>query len=178
MIGATWNVRGLNKRGKLQCITDFINDNSLDFVGFQETKKEDFDEYVLLNIHRDFIWHHLPTIGTAGGILVGLNSRKFEALAWRNTNSCVAVMIKNITDKFVWRFVSVYGSPYEEGKANFIQELHEVVENWSGPTLFRGDFNLVADVKEKNNGVVDQKWVDLFKDRMNHHGLVEIFYLV
>jgi hypothetical protein len=72
-------------------------------------------------------------------------------------------MIKNITDKFVWRFVSVYGSPYEEGKANFIQELHEVVENWSGPTLFGGDFNLVADVKEKNNGVVDQKWVDFLK---------------
>jgi exonuclease III len=42
MIGATWNVRGLNKRGKLQCITDFVADNKLDFVGFQETKKEGF----------------------------------------------------------------------------------------------------------------------------------------
>jgi exonuclease III len=38
MIGATWNVRGLNKRGKLQCITDFVVENKLDFVGFQETK--------------------------------------------------------------------------------------------------------------------------------------------
>jgi exonuclease III len=40
MKGATWNIRGLNKRGKLQCITDFINDNKLDFVIFQETKKK------------------------------------------------------------------------------------------------------------------------------------------
>lgn len=39
MIGAFWNVRGLNKEGRLQCITDFVNDNSLDFVGLQETKK-------------------------------------------------------------------------------------------------------------------------------------------
>jgi hypothetical protein len=38
-------------------------------------------------------------------------------------------MIKNVIDKFVWRFVCVYGSAYEEGKANFIQELHDVMEN-------------------------------------------------
>jgi exonuclease III len=42
MIGATWNVRGLNQRGKLQCITDFVLGNKLDFVGFQETKKREF----------------------------------------------------------------------------------------------------------------------------------------
>lgn len=39
MKGATWNIRGLNKRGKLQCITNFINDNKVDFVSFQETKR-------------------------------------------------------------------------------------------------------------------------------------------
>jgi exonuclease III len=81
MIGATWNIRGLNKRGKLQCITDFAGDNNLDFVAFQETKKEDFDDSVLNQVHRDFIWDFVPAKGTAGGFLVGLNSRKFEALA-------------------------------------------------------------------------------------------------
>jgi len=38
-------------------------------------------------------------------------------------------MIRNVIDKFVWRFVSVYGSSYEEGKADFIQELHEIMDN-------------------------------------------------
>ena len=42
MIGAFWNVRGLNKAGRLKCIADFIVDNKLDFVGFQETKKREF----------------------------------------------------------------------------------------------------------------------------------------
>jgi exonuclease III len=111
MIGATWNVRGLNKRGKLQCITDFVEDNKLDFVGFQETKKDKFDDSFLNQVHKDFIWNYVPTTGTAGGFLVGLNSTKFEALAWRKTNSCIVVMIKNVIDKFIWRFVSVYGSP-------------------------------------------------------------------
>ena len=60
--------------------------------------------------------------------------------------------------------MSVYGSSYEEGKARFIQELHEILDNWSGPTLLGGGFNLVANMKEKNNGIANQKWVDLFKD--------------
>ena len=55
----------------------------------------------LNQVHRDFIWHFLPVDGTAGGILVGLNNKKFEVIAWRNTNSCVSVMIRNVVDKFV-----------------------------------------------------------------------------
>jgi endonuclease/exonuclease/phosphatase (EEP) superfamily protein YafD len=55
----------------------------------------------------------------------------------------------------MWRFVSVHGSSYEEGKEDFIQELHEVMDNWSGPTLFAGDFNLVSNLKEKSNGLVN-----------------------
>jgi exonuclease III len=89
MIGAAWNVRGLNKRYKLQCITDFVDENKLDFVGFQETKKDKFDDSFLNQVHKDFIWDFLLAVGTAGGILVGLNSKKFEALAWRKTNSDV-----------------------------------------------------------------------------------------
>ena len=42
---------------------------------------------------------------------------------------CVSVMIKNIDSKFIWRFISVYGSPYDEGKSEFIQELHSLLDN-------------------------------------------------
>jgi exonuclease III len=42
MIGAFWNIRGLNKDGHLHCLADFVKNNSLDFVGLQETKKENF----------------------------------------------------------------------------------------------------------------------------------------
>lgn len=149
MIGATWNVRGLNKKGKLQCIADFISNNHLDFVGFQETKEESFEDSFLCSVNKYFVWHHLPAVGTAGGILVGLNSKTMEALAWRNTNSCVSVMIKNIADKFVWRYVCVYGSHYEEGKLDFIQELHEVIDSWYGPTLFGETLTWLLIVKKK-----------------------------
>ena len=115
MIGATWNIRGLLKRGKLQCITDFIKDNNLDFVSFQETKKESFEDSFLNYASGDFVWNYLPTEGTAGGILVGINERKFEALAWQKTKFYVSVMIKNCDTKLVWRFITVYGPLMKKG---------------------------------------------------------------
>ena len=74
----------------------------------------------------------------------------------------------------VWRFISVYGSSYEEGKLDFIQELNSLLENWDGPTLIGGDFNLVADKNEKNNGLVNQKWVYLFNEWIHNFGLLEL----
>lgn len=174
MIGATWNVRGLNKRGRLQCITDFVHDNNLDFVSLQETKKESFDEPFLRSIHRNFTWHCLPATGTAGGILVGFDESKMEVTAWQTKTFCLSAMVKNHKDHLHWRYIAVYGSPYEEGKLDFIQELHSLVENWDGPTVIGGDFNLVTNAKEKNNGSINFKWSALFQDWINKQGLIEL----
>jgi exonuclease III len=34
-----WNIRGLNKYGRINYLVDFIKQNKLDFVGIQDTKK-------------------------------------------------------------------------------------------------------------------------------------------
>jgi hypothetical protein len=52
-------------------------------------------------------------------------------------------VVRNSVDKCVWRLVTICGSPYEESKLEFLAELDEVLANWQGPTLVRGDFNLV-----------------------------------
>lgn len=81
MIGAIWNVRGLNKRGRLQCVTDFIYDNALDFVGFQETKKEEFHDALWNQLNKGFVWQNPLSYWYCWGVLFGINSRKFEALS-------------------------------------------------------------------------------------------------
>lgn len=74
----------------------------------------------------------------------------------------------------VWRLVVVYGSPYEEGKAEFLQELGDLLDNWDGPTIIGGDFNIVSNVKEKSNENIDLKWANLFKEMDNMYSLVEL----
>ena len=47
MIGAFWNVRGLNKDGRQLMVSSFIKSNHLDFIGVVETKKNAFDRNYL-----------------------------------------------------------------------------------------------------------------------------------
>jgi exonuclease III len=49
-----WNIRGLNKPGRFNCVRDLIKTNSLDFLALQETKKEKFDSKVLESMSRIF----------------------------------------------------------------------------------------------------------------------------
>jgi hypothetical protein len=76
----------------------------------------------------------------------------------------VTVVLKNQTDKFVWRLVVVYGSPYEETKIDFVNEMHLVMGQWQGPTLMLGDFNLVRSCKEKSNGAINFSHANMFND--------------
>jgi hypothetical protein len=41
---------------------------------------------------------------------------------------------------------------------NSINELHNIIPSWSGPTLVGGDFNLIREKKEKNTGNINQHW--------------------
>jgi hypothetical protein len=68
----------------------------------------------------------------------------------------------------------MYGSSYDECKLDFINELHNIFALWDGPTLIGGDFSLIEDSKDKNNGVINQHWAIIFNDWVNKFGLFEI----
>lgn len=103
------------------------------FVGFQETKKQSFTEAFLYSASSNFNW--LPAVGTAGGILVGFKESLFDIISWQINYFYVAAILRNKTDKFTWRFIDVYGRPYENGKQESVNELHSILTNWDGPTL-------------------------------------------
>lgn len=64
----------------------------------------------------------------------------------------LSVMLTDKKSNLTWKLVVVYGSPYEESKADFIDKLHTVMSSWSGPTMIGGDFNLSRFASDKNNG--------------------------
>ena len=74
----------------------------------------------------------------------------------------------------MWRLVSVYGSAYDQFKMDFINELHNLLTGWAGPTLVGGDFNLIREASDKSTGAINQHWADLFNDWINKFGLLEI----
>jgi hypothetical protein len=73
-------------------------------------------------VHRNFLWNFFPAKGSAGGILVGVDSDFFEIVSWDIKNFSVSCVLKNKVDNKIWRHISIDGSPYEEGKEEFISQ--------------------------------------------------------
>jgi exonuclease III len=173
---AIWNSRGLNAPGKITCANDFLIKHKPDIIDLSETKREDFSPACLRSIayFHDFEWSWLPAKDTAGGILVGVNLDLFEIFSWYKGKYYVMVSLRNKKDKFVWNFVAIYSTAYEEHKQEFIDELNGLTQNITSPILFGGDFNLVRNAEDKNNGVINFRWVNKFNDWINGAGLMEI----
>jgi hypothetical protein len=101
-------------------------------------------------------------LGSAGEILVGINLDLFDVVAWDIRNYSVSVVARNKIADVVVRITTVYGSPYEEKKDEFIPELHELFLHWEGGAIIGGDFNLVRSQLDKSNGNIDHRWTDKF----------------
>jgi hypothetical protein len=149
VVGLIWNPRGLNRPDKLPRVHELIGETCLDLISFSESKKADFFDAQIQSIDccNMYIWNWLPTVGTTGGILVGVKEDSFEVISWEIFKYCVLVIIRDRKNHSVWRFVSIYGSSYDEFKLEFINELHNVLACWDGPTLIGGDFNLIRESK-------------------------------
>lgn len=164
MIGAFWNVRGLNGLGRASRVKELIREHHPDFICISETKKTDFFVPPLESIDTNsgFVWRWLPAKDTAGGVLVGITEDCFELINCDIHEFSVSCLLKNKCDGFQWRLISVYGPSYDDSKVDFINELHNLLNGWSGPTLIGGDFNLIRVASDKNNGNINQNWANLF----------------
>ena len=176
MIGLFWNIRGLGKNGGLPALVSRIKESHADIVGIMETKKDNFSPGYLKSLTSlaPFDWTFLPASGSAGGILVGANSDCYTLTVGDILNFSVSVSLLDKKTSFSWKLVVVYGSPYEEGKQPFLDELHMVMSKSSGPTLIAGDFNLVRFSSDKNNGIINHKWADAFNEWVGKWALIEL----
>uniref|UniRef100_A0ACD5T970 Uncharacterized protein n=1 Tax=Avena sativa TaxID=4498 RepID=A0ACD5T970_AVESA len=157
MICAFWNSRGISAPGRKKFIDDNLVPLNVDYIGFQETKKENFSNSFLKSLlgNRNFGWNYLPAVGTAGGILVGINCDKFDIVAWDIRVFSVSTVVRNKVSGANIRITTVYGPSYDDKKQAFISELHGLFLNWDGPAMIGGDFNLIRSPEDKSSGNID-----------------------
>lgn len=60
-----------------------------------------------------------------------MNNELYEIIGFVNKTYCVVVTVKTKSNGFVWQFVVVYGTAYNELKIEFIVELHDIMSNLS-----------------------------------------------
>jgi exonuclease III len=132
MRGIFWNIRGLNQPGRKLSLEHVIRTNHVDFIGVQETKKEEFSDSFLKNLTgaASFSWIFLPARGTAGGILVGARDDSLIVNNVRMHNFSVSCHLSDKRKGFSLKLVVVYGPSYDDKKVDFIDELHGNMASW------------------------------------------------
>jgi hypothetical protein len=111
--------------------------------------------------NRNFSWNALSAVGTARGQLC-IDNDFHDIHSWNIRNFCVSCFLRFEPKGIDFRVILVYGSPYEEGKEEFISELNALFMDSFIPTLICGDFNLVRFQTDKIKGNANQKWCDKF----------------
>jgi hypothetical protein len=83
-------------------------------------------------------------------------------ISWDIKRFSVSVLVKEKIKDIAIRITTVYGSPYEEGKQDFLSELHQLSLNWNDPSLIGTYFNLIRCQSDKRSSNVKFKWIDRF----------------
>ena len=102
-------------------------------------------------------------------IIRGLGS----ALETRVDNFCVSVKFSS-TSGTAWWLSCVYGPQGDDNKILFLQELRRIRASCQGPWLVLGDFNLIVNAEEKNNGNLNRAMMGRFRCWINDLELIDV----
>lgn len=176
MKGIFWNMRGMGAIEKMGLLHDMIKDNNADFVGIMETMKQDFNPGMLRGIsgQKTFHWDWMPATGKSGGILVGINTEKFNVLDVSKGKFCVKLELMDNDTKAHWDLVVVYGAAQNEEKSSFLSNLADLLHHQKNPIVMGGDFNIIRKESEKNKSGGYNKWSFIFNAIIEQVSLREL----
>lgn len=170
---AFWNVRGLGKPYRRGLVRNHILQEDIHIFGLQETIKQDFSNGELKEMsgNRVFQWFWILAKGHSGGLALGINSKNFEV-----EDVCsIAALVRNRRTNFRFWVVNVYGPAQHEFSAKFVRDISSFCSRECLPILMGGDFNLIRSNKERNQGLGDQRLMDLFNEFIGNFHLSDIF---
>jgi len=88
-------------------------------------------------------------------------------------NFCVSVKFSS-TSGTAWWLSCVYGPQGDDNKILFLQELRRIRASCQGPWLVLGDFNLIVNAEEKNNGNLNRAMMGRFRRWINDLELIDV----
>jgi exonuclease III len=163
-----WNVRGLNDPSRRTVVRVVVADAAVSVVCLSESKLETVSAYTVGETLGPRFDHHvyLPTVGTAGGIVVTWCSADVRVLAQRVDDFSISIHLE-LEGGTPWWLTTVYGPTSEDRKAAFLDELRALRAALAGPWAIAGDFNMITDARDKNNSNLNRRAMAQFRALLN-----------
>lgn len=161
-----WNVRGLGKAYRRSWVKNHILSEDLDIVALQETIKQDFSDFELKEMagNRYFSWVWSPARGHSGGLITGINMEVFELEQYASGSYFLASQIRNRDTNHRFWVINIYGPVQHNLSVDFLNEVQSFCEGEHLPILMGGDFNLIRNNKERNQGKGDPNLMQCFNN--------------
>lgn len=158
-------------------VQEHVMQEDLDIIAVQETIKQEFTDWELKEMagNKDFSWIWSTAVGHFGGLAVGVKTEILDIEDSISTKYFICLLLRNKTTNFRFWCINVYGPAKHEFSADFVQELSEFCETAVLPLVMGGDFNLIRNNKERNQGQGDPRLMELFNDFIGKFHLREIF---
>lgn len=166
-----WNIRGLNSRARQYSVHTLVNNSRVDVVCIQETKMQGSSQgTILFMFGSDFSYSiELPSVGASGGLLIAWRHSLGPATTTKEDNHIISIQF-SLSSGLSWWLTYVYGPQGDDNKVLFLQELRNIIATFQGPWLVLGDFNLIVNDEDKNNGNFNRAMMGRFHHFINDLG--------
>jgi exonuclease III len=145
-------------------------------VCLQETKLSHIDEQPSSEFlgQSHWVFDFLPADETRGGIAVAWNRNFLSGTQQtKKPYSLTMKMTLNLTNSSFW-LTTVYGTSENSGKLDFLAELISCQLTQPAPWLCLGDFNLIYEARDKNNGNLNRTHMRRFRQALDASDLIEL----
>jgi exonuclease III len=149
-----WNARDLNCRVRRSVVRDIVEQQRISVVCLQESKLETLPVTINFEITGiDFDYAYLPAVGVAEGAFVAWRRDLWEASPPCIRRFSVSVCLTPLNGLGEpWWLTNVYGPTVSADKVEFLDEIRATRASSPGPWLIYGDFNMIYQACDKNNG--------------------------
>eukprot|EP00253_Pinus_taeda_P018479 PITA_18479 len=177
MIVISWNIRGLNSKGKQRYLKEKLKKEKPSVMILQETKNlvQQIEEFMDKNkMHYEVMGQ--VAIGSAGGIEILWNPNDIILDSWTSMSRILTGLGRIVGTKEQVVISGVYGPPSPGEKENFLNSMKTIRRlypevDW----IIGGDFNLIRSLEEKKGGIRKlDHFMDKFNDLIDDLRLVDI----
>ena len=155
MIFTSWNIRGLNSKGKQRYLKERLKKDKPSIMIIQETKmKQQQIQAILDKSKSKFEVMAQDAEGSAGGLAILWNPEEVTFENWISLPRILSGVCRIVGTKERIFISGVYGPHLPRDRGNFLKNIQVVSKLISEDVwIIGGDFNLIRGLGEKRGGV-------------------------
>jgi hypothetical protein len=172
----SWNTQGLGCLKKRPRVRDAISSAAHSIMCIEDTKLSAIDIFVFNSFLPNQLscFDTVDAVGSSGGILAAWDPALFSLVATHRDRFSLTTTLQSYLSDLVFAITNVYTPSDHSLTPAFLSEFESLRPLFPFPRLVVGDFNLVRDPSDKNNGIFNPALANSFNEEIKNLALFEL----